>query len=385
MKFYIHSLFFSYFYQKTFMFRISFLFIILSFSLFGQEKITKCTNVKKFTTGTYIGCLDYESNADGFGTLTYTNGDVYQGNWSRNYFNGFGTMNFSNGDSYSGNWVKNSMEGTGKILYANQGYYNGNFKNNMFHGTGEQKIIFSGQYQLLKGEFRNDEFYEGTKEVFFENGDQSTRNYIGGIITETAYLSSEFKKSTKGSHYSNGKLKTGLQVYTQNNIITESKFQDGMVVSKTSNIENYYVDQDILGDAHSISIDLEREVNDDTMYVYLGFQTKTPIQPVRFVFDTGAEMFSIGYKLFENLKEKGLVYEDLNITISSLGVRGEPSENHLIKIKELTIGTYKVRNVIAAVETLETANSSLLGVQFLKKFKEVQWSLNSNKLLFFKE
>jgi hypothetical protein len=367
------------------MFRISFLFIILSFSLFGQEKITKCTNVKKFTTGTYIGCLDYESNADGFGTLTYTNGDVYQGNWSRNYFNGLGTMNFSNGDSYSGNWVKNSMEGTGKILYANQGYYNGNFKNNMFHGTGEQKIIFSGQYQLLKGEFRNDEFYEGTKEVFFENGDQSTRNYIGGIISETAYLSSKFKKSTKGSHYSNGKLKTGLQVYTQNNIITESKFQDGMVVSKTSNIENYYVDQDILGDAQSISIDLEREVNDDTMYVYLGFQTKTPIQPVRFVFDTGAEMFSIGYKLFENLKEKGLVYEDLNITISTLGVRGEPSENHLIKIKELTIGTYKVRNVIAAVETLETANSSLLGVQFLKKFKEVQWSLNSNKLLFFKE
>ena len=364
--------------------KLAFLLLITSLNLYSQDT-KRCTDVKEFTNGTYIGCLDYESNADGFGTLTYTNGDVYQGNWSRNYFNGFGTMNFNNGDSYSGNWVKNSMEGTGKIQYANQGYYNGNFKNNMFHGTGEQKIIFTGQYQLLKGEFRNDEFYEGTKEAFFENGDQSTRNYIGGFIMETAYLSSKFKKSTKGSHYSNAKLKTGLQVYTQNNIITESKFEDGKIVSKTSNIENYYVDEDIQGDSQSISIDLEREVNDDTMYVYLGFQTKNPIQPARFVFDTGAEMFSIGYKLFENLKEKGLVYEDLNITISTLGVRGEPSENHLIKIKELTIGTYKVRNVIAAVETLETANSSLLGVQFLKKFKEVQWSLNSNKLLFFKE
>ena len=95
-------------------------------------------------------------------------------------------------------------------------------------------------------------------------------------------------------------------MYTQNNIITESKFEDGTVVSKTSNIENYYVDEDILGDAQSISIDLEREVNDDTMYVYLGFQTKTPIQPVRFVFDTGAEMFSIGYQTFRELKRERL-------------------------------------------------------------------------------
>jgi|TARA_B110000238_G_scaffold199767_1_gene247692 hypothetical protein len=364
--------------------QLALLLLITSLNLYSQDT-KRCTDVKEFTNGTYIGCLDYESNADGFGTLTYTNGDVYQGNWSRNYFNGFGIMNFGNGDSYTGNWVKNSMEGAGKMQYANQGYYNGNFKNNMFHGTGEQKIIFSGQYQRLKGEFRNDEFYEGTKEAFFENGDQSTRNYIGGAITETAYLSSKFKKSTKGSHYSNAKLKTGLQVYTQNNIITESKFKNGTSVSKTSNIENYYVIDDIIGEDQSISIPLESEENDDTMYVYLGFQTKTPIQPVRFVFDTGAEMFSIGYKLFENLKEKGLVYEDLNITVTSIGVRGEPLDNQLIKIKELTIGTYKVRNVIAAVKTLESANSSLLGIQFLKKFKEVQWSLNSNKLLFYKE
>ena len=367
------------------MFRFTFLFIILSFSFFSQEKIKKCTDVKEFTNGTYIGCLDYESNANGFGTLTYNNGNVYQGNWSRNSMNGFGTMNFSNGDSYTGNWVKNAMEGAGKMLYANQGYYNGNFKNNMFHGTGEQKIVFRGQYHRLKGVFINNEFFKGRKEIFFENDDRSILNYKEGAISKTEYIAATFKETTVGSHYSNGKLKKGLKVYTQNNIITKSKFEDGISVSKTSNIENYYLIDDIIGEDQSISIPLESEENDDTMYVYLGFQTTTPIQPVRFVFDTGAEMFSIGYKLFENLKEKGLVYEDLNITVTSVGVRGEPLDNQLIKIKELTIGTYKVRNVIAAVKTLESANSSLLGVQFLKKFKEVQWSLNSNKLLFFKE
>ena len=254
----------------------------------------------------------------------------------------------------------------------------------MFHGIGERKIIFNDQYQLLKGEFKNDEFYEGTKEVFFKNGDRSIRNYVGGAISKTAYTSLTYTTTT-GVHYSNGKLKSGLEVSKQNNIINTSKIENGLVIDKGSNIENYYVIEDLIDDDRSISINLESEENDDTMYVYLGFQTTTSTQPVRFVFDTGAEMFSIGFKLFENLKKKGLVYEDLNITVSTIGLRGEPSDNKLIKIKELTIGTYKVRNVIAAVETLESANSSLLGVQFLKKFKEVQWSLNSNKLLFYIE
>ena len=364
--------------------QLALLLLITSLNFYSQDTTKRCTDVKEFTTGIYIGCLDYELNAEGFGTLTYTNGNVYQGNWSRNYINGFGTMNFSNGDSYTGNWVKNSMNGLGKIQYADQGYYNGNWRNNMFHGTGERKIVFTEQYQLLKGAFKNDEFFQGIKEVFFENGDRSIRNYIEGAISKTGYTSATFKETTVGSHYSNGKLRTGLKVYTQNNIVTESKFKNGIATNITSNIENYYSEEDITGEDQSISIDLESKANDDTMYVYVGFQTKKTTQPVGFVFDTGAEMFSIGFKLFENLKKDGLAYEDLNITVSTIGVRGEPTDNKLIKIKELTIGTYKVRNVIAAVETLESANSSLLGVQFLKKFKEVQWSLNSNKLLFYK-
>ena len=59
-------------------------------------------------------------------------------------------------------------------------------------------------------------------------------------------------------------------------------------------------------------------------------------------------------------------------------------EGKLIKIHEITIGAYSVKNVVAYVETLETANMSLLGIQFMKKFSEVQWSLNSDELVFYK-
>ena len=52
--------------------------------------------------------------------------------------------------------------------------------------------------------------------------------------------------------------------------------------------------------------------------------------------------------------------------------------------KKEGIGEYKLMNIIAFVETLETANSSLLGIEFLKKFSEVQWSLISNQLILYK-
>jgi len=56
----------------------------------------------------------------------------------------------------------------------------------------------------------------------------------------------------------------------------------------------------------------------------------------------------------------------------------------VIKIAQLKIGEYTLKNVIALVKTLETANNSLIGIQFLEKFREVYWSLKQNRLIFYK-
>ena len=74
----------------------------------------------------------------------------------------------------------------------------------------------------------------------------------------------------------------------------------------------------------------------------------------------------------------------MGIVIPTVGVRGEPTNNMLIKIHEIKIGSYTIKNIVAYVKTLETANMSLLGVSFMKKFSEVQWSLNSDELIFHK-
>ena len=358
--------------------------IFVSFTIYSQDVIQKCNDVKEYENARYSGCLDFEANPEGFGKMSYKDGNIYEGNWNRGSREGFGKMSYSNGSSYEGDWIKNKKEGVGIKLELDKGYYKGEWENNMFNGNGERKIIFDTQYQMIKGLFRNGELQKGIEEIFFENGDKSTRIYEFGKVSRTKYISVSFSESTIGSHFSNSKLNNGKQIFIKNNIITESNFENGLAVDQKSNIDNNYIIEDIIGEDKSITIDLDKEFNDDTMYVYLKFSTNKPIKPVRFVFDTGAEMFSIGYKLFENLKKNGLDYEDLNITVNTIGIRGEPTPNKVIKIKELTIGSYRVKNIIAFVKTLETANTSLLGIQFLKKFKEVQWSLNSNKLVFYK-
>jgi predicted aspartyl protease len=88
--------------------------------------------------------------------------------------------------------------------------------------------------------------------------------------------------------------------------------------------------------------------------------------------------------LFNELKEKGLKYRDLNVNIKTIGVNGIEMENNAIVIDKLKIGDFTLKNVVAHVSKLETSNISLIGIGFLNKFREVQWSLIAKELVFYK-
>jgi hypothetical protein len=73
----------------------------------------------------------------------------------------------------------------------------------------------------------------------------------------------------------------------------------------------------------------------------------------------------------------------VNVKSKSGGV-GSEFETKYIQIKEIKIGSYLIKNVVAIVPLRNDINDLLLGVGFLKKFKEVQWSLNANTMRFYK-
>ncbi len=355
---------------------------------FGQDDIKKCDKKIDFTNAKYVGCTDVENQMNGFGKLTFNDGSIYEGYFKKNNRNGFGKLKYTDGSSYEGDWVNGEKDGFGKYTDTDGDTYEGYYKNNMRNGEGKNSFKVGNQKSIEEGIFKNDTFFSGEKITDLDNGTIIKSVFKNGDRIKLLQTSPEFTIENKGSFFSNGNLRTGTEkTISQNgNLIVEKSFKDGdeIIGSEKSNIKNYYVQDDIDGDLESIIINLETEPNDDTKYINLKIATKTPLESFRFIFDTGAESFSIGYNLFEKLKENGLEYVDMNVIVETIGVRGETTKNKLIKLKELTIGKYKVKNVIALVKTLETANASLLGIGFMKKFKDVLWSLNHNKVIFYK-
>lgn len=108
----------------------------------------------------YVGKVDYNGKPHGFGSLYFTNGDtyygdfvhgiregtgslyskddtVYQGEFKNNQKNGHGTCKWSNGDSYVGNYVNDCREGYGEYTFANGSKYIGEYKQSKRHGKGK--------------------------------------------------------------------------------------------------------------------------------------------------------------------------------------------------------------------------------------------------------
>ena len=92
-------------------------------------------------------------------------------------------------------------------------------------------------------------------------------------------------------------LKNGFETKYDGNLQIFLEYKNGKEVSRSTNIDNLYIKNDIIGSENSIEIDLEVEGN--TKYVNVNFEFED--ESYRFVFDTGAESLVIGYLLFEEL------------------------------------------------------------------------------------
>ena len=63
---------------------------------------------------------------NGFGVLTHSTGDRFEGNFLNNKAHGYGYyVNSYKDHTYEGNWLKNQKHGKGKELYPDGTVYNG--------------------------------------------------------------------------------------------------------------------------------------------------------------------------------------------------------------------------------------------------------------------
>jgi hypothetical protein len=84
----------------------------------------------------YEGILDSKIDElivhNGFGAMSYTNKDYYEGFWMNGFKHGLGVYYYANGDKYAGEWYLGKKRGIGTYTYANGKIVSGNFDCDMY-------------------------------------------------------------------------------------------------------------------------------------------------------------------------------------------------------------------------------------------------------------
>ena len=244
--------------------------------------------------------------------------------------NGKGVLKFDGGEIRDGCWKNGKMNGPGKYASADKNnIYEGNFKNDDFYGNGILTIRGENQIDIKEGFFKSGNLFNGTETITWSDGQILFRTY-----------------------------------------------KDAEIINEKRNTENIYDAKDIIGDAKSTVLILERRDNH--------FWIKMEINGTQgeWYFDTGGEGLSIGKKLWDRLLNAGVKFKDLMKDIESTGVSGGITKNKYVLIDEIDIGDYKVKNVVALIR-YET-NYSLMGAQFYDKFSNVEWNMKEATLEFYK-
>lgn len=72
----------------------------------------------------------------GYGSKTYLDGSIYEGNFFNGEKSGFGTYTKVSGDKYEGEWKNDKRHGKGVEVYADGSSYKGSFLADKKHGIG---------------------------------------------------------------------------------------------------------------------------------------------------------------------------------------------------------------------------------------------------------
>ena len=253
------------------------------------------------------------------------------------------------------------------------------------HGKGKLLITFDDQTQTQEGIFENGEFLSGEFIVDFLDGEKKIINYVNfpqELISDELYIWKNLDQ--KLTIYKDGYKSKEVKTYgpgDRSGLVETTFFEEGKNPVTIRNTDNLRNPEDIIGDNEFTDVLLIEKNNQYRMNIVFptknGEDLEVPIQ-----FDSGATSFFIGHNLYKELKKSADII-DLNVKGISGGV-GSEFDTKYILIKKIKLSDYQINNVVAIVPLREDINDMLIGVGFLKKFKEVLWSLNSNLMRFYK-
>lgn len=151
-------------------------------TLYFSNGIQMVLDVKKgtatYSDGTvYAGGFDGNYLREGYGKITWANGDSYEGDFVAGELTGRGIFYFAGGDVYEGDLVGGVKEGYGKYTSADGSTYEGEFKGDLRHGKG---IHTAADGSVYEGDFV-DGIKEGYGKYVYATGDVYEGEFKGDL------------------------------------------------------------------------------------------------------------------------------------------------------------------------------------------------------------
>jgi hypothetical protein len=151
---------------------------------------------------TYVGDF-VGGRREGQGQLSWSNGDVYKGEWRFDLYHGRGVFTLAKkGEIFEGVFAQGQYS-QGKYTYASGDVYEGQFKQGLRSGRGTYRYAGSGEVydgQWLKG------VRSGEGKLSKPNGDVVEGQWDNGLQTGTGVLTSRKSGTVTAGNFVNGKI-----------------------------------------------------------------------------------------------------------------------------------------------------------------------------------
>ena len=126
--------------------------------------------------GKYVGSINKKGIPGGAGTLTFPDGNKYEGEWKDGERNGRGTYTYNDGNQYIGDYKSGKKHGQGLFTFPNGNKYEGEWKEEKRHGQGSYTWANGEKYV---GEFKDGKFNGQGSFTFPEGGELEGHKYEG--------------------------------------------------------------------------------------------------------------------------------------------------------------------------------------------------------------
>jgi len=164
------------------------------------------------------------------GTLRFSNGDTYTGEFNYGKPNGKGSFAYANGDSYSGTVAEGQRHGSGTYISAAGDKYVGQFNEGKFEGVGTYYFLANNRSRgdVYAGEFSSNTF-NGQGRYTHSNGQVFVGSFVNGrkavpiVAPETLLAQAEVQRLAEENAKQKAQLESQLEAEKREQLVREKQ------------------------------------------------------------------------------------------------------------------------------------------------------------------